>query len=308
MDRSKSVGMPSGLCFPFFLGIRRRLSGKSVYPLHFSDNAALSFSAGIFQTIRSTPGVFLPLFSETRLAARHLAASDRVSFRCKALTLPGLPSRCAFAIRIWSFLTRSSSFSHGISPHDWKIPGGAFLGAHALEAFFCVPKFESPPHALATIDLPEVCLVSERHRVPIPRITRWHSLFPDSFTHLPKGVSCDRLAHRDLQARRGAYHVPDKSHEQGGAQPLPRQSFGPCNRIVQTVSRLRAVLAQACQHIWPVPVHEACGSSLLFTLPAQPGTLPRHARSHAFPSQDRLIGLRCLGRFTPSRCQPRMDR
>ena len=55
-------------------------------------------------------------------------------------------------------------------------------------------RCESPPHVLATIDLPEVSLLSERCRAPIPRIIRGRSLCPDSFTSLPKGLPCGRLA------------------------------------------------------------------------------------------------------------------
>ncbi len=48
--------------------------------------------------IRSTPGVFLPWFSVTRLTARALPLNEWVKSRCKAWTLPHLFSFVAFTI------------------------------------------------------------------------------------------------------------------------------------------------------------------------------------------------------------------
>ena len=53
---------------------------------------ACAFLSGVSQMSLSTPGVFLPWFSVTRLTARALPLNEWVSRRCKALTLPHLPS------------------------------------------------------------------------------------------------------------------------------------------------------------------------------------------------------------------------
>ena len=51
---------------------------------------------------KCTPGVFLPWFSVTRLTANAFPLKEWVSRRCKAFTLPHLPSCVAFTIRAWS--------------------------------------------------------------------------------------------------------------------------------------------------------------------------------------------------------------
>ena len=53
---------------------------------------AVVFFSGVFQVTPSTPGVRLPVFSVTRLTARALPLNEWVSKRCKAFTLPHLPS------------------------------------------------------------------------------------------------------------------------------------------------------------------------------------------------------------------------
>jgi hypothetical protein len=81
-----TVGMPSGLIFPFFFGIITRRSGRAEYPRLFNDAIALVFAPGVFQMTLSTPGVFLPLFSVTRLTANARPLNEWVSSHCKAFT------------------------------------------------------------------------------------------------------------------------------------------------------------------------------------------------------------------------------
>jgi hypothetical protein len=59
---------------------------------------ALIFLCGVFQVTLSTPGVFFPWFSVTRLTARALPLNEWVKSRCKAFTLPHLFSFVAFTI------------------------------------------------------------------------------------------------------------------------------------------------------------------------------------------------------------------
>ncbi len=75
------------------------------YPRRFIDATALIFASGVFQMILSTPGVFLPLFSVTRLTANALPLNEWVSSHCKAFTLLYLPTCVAFTIRVCSRLT-----------------------------------------------------------------------------------------------------------------------------------------------------------------------------------------------------------
>src|SRR4030095_3850219 len=73
---------------------------------------ARDFSFGVFQISPSTPGVFLPLFSVTRLIAKALALKERVKRRCKALTLPHRLACVAFTIRACSRRTFRYALLH----------------------------------------------------------------------------------------------------------------------------------------------------------------------------------------------------
>jgi len=76
-----------------------RLKGRGLYPWRFNPFAAFHLASGVSQSTRSTPAVRLPWFSVTRRTAKYLAERERVSIRCRELTLRHLPSRQAFAIR-----------------------------------------------------------------------------------------------------------------------------------------------------------------------------------------------------------------
>src|ERR1700740_259149 len=99
------TGMPSGLLLPFFFGIITLRSGRAEYPRLFNDAIALVFAPGVFQMTLSTPGVFLPLFSVTRLTANALPLNELVRSHCKACTLVFLPACVHFTIRACSRLT-----------------------------------------------------------------------------------------------------------------------------------------------------------------------------------------------------------
>ena len=72
---------------------------------------AATLICGVSHSSPSTPAVFLPWFSVTRLTASAFALNERVSIRCKAFTLRQLPSCVAFAKRFCTTLTfRYTSF------------------------------------------------------------------------------------------------------------------------------------------------------------------------------------------------------
>src|SRR5215470_10205948 len=73
---------------------------------------ACDFFSGVFQVSPSIPGVFLPLFSVTRLIAKALALREWVKRRCKALTLPHRLACVAFTIRACSRRTFRYALSH----------------------------------------------------------------------------------------------------------------------------------------------------------------------------------------------------
>nr|AVE20680.1 Hypothetical protein [Pseudomonas aeruginosa] len=82
---------------------------------------------GVDQILPSTPGVLLPLFSVTRFTANILPLNERVSSRCKACTLPHLPSRVALAIRTWSRFTCDSIWFQCWGQADMKFEGAPVL-------------------------------------------------------------------------------------------------------------------------------------------------------------------------------------
>src|SRR5215470_8489925 len=89
-----------------------RLSGEGRYPWCLTLLRACNFFSGVFHTSPSTPGVFLPLFSVTRLIASTLALHERVKRRCKALTLPHRLACVAFTIRACSRRTFRYTLFH----------------------------------------------------------------------------------------------------------------------------------------------------------------------------------------------------
>src|ERR1700680_3262170 len=105
MARHFIAGMPRGLVRPFFFRRKPPRSGGGEYPRLFNDAIALVFALGVFQMTLSTPGVFLPLFSVTRLTASALPLNEWVSSHCKAFTLLCLPACVHFTIRACSRLT-----------------------------------------------------------------------------------------------------------------------------------------------------------------------------------------------------------
>src|SRR5215472_4623028 len=116
---------------------------------------ACVFFSGVSQISRSTPGVFLPLFSVTRRTARTLPLYEWVSRCCKACTLPHLPSFVAFAIRTWSRRTLRSMVGQSMAYHSFA-------------------SFETAPTACAVVicfvplvDLPR-CLAMKHHREVCP--------------------------------------------------------------------------------------------------------------------------------------------
>lgn len=181
-----------------------------------------------------------------------------------------------------------------------RYQAGRFWGHMPSRHSFAFPFSKVLHDVLAIIDLPEVCPLSGRCKAPIPHITREHSLSPASFAPLPKGVSCDQLACGGICRREEGFTTFRISHTSRVGCSLYPDSLS----VPVTASGKRLT---DCVPFWLRPIsmfglfriNGACGCSLLFTLPAQPGTLPRYARSHAFPSQDRLIGLRCLVGFVP---------
>lgn len=70
-----------------------------MYPLLRSWCMAIALLTGSVQVTLSTPGVFLPWFSVTRLTARALPLYEWVSRCCKACTLCHLPTFVALTIR-----------------------------------------------------------------------------------------------------------------------------------------------------------------------------------------------------------------
>ncbi len=121
------------------------------------------------------PGVDLPRLVVTLRTAQSFAALDFTRRCCRALTLPHLLSRTAFAIRTCSRRTSRSTRCQSIEPQQ------RFEGAQALRAFFRFPpsgrfsKF-SRDGSPAGRGLPFGPGATSRIRP----ITGRHSLFPAS--------------------------------------------------------------------------------------------------------------------------------
>src|ERR1700687_2663349 len=105
MARHFITGVQSALVLAFVLIINPLRGGRGESPRLFNDAIALVFAPGVFHVTLSTPGVFLPSFSVTRLTAIALPLNEWVSNHCQAFTLLCLPPCVAFTIRVCSRLT-----------------------------------------------------------------------------------------------------------------------------------------------------------------------------------------------------------
>ncbi len=114
MALSCIVGIPRGRFFPLGFGMYTRRSGRGLYPRCCIWCMAIHLLSGSFQVTVSTPGVFLPGFSVTRLTARALPLNEWVSRCCKACTLCHLPAFVACTIRACSRRTCSLTIFHGM--------------------------------------------------------------------------------------------------------------------------------------------------------------------------------------------------
>src|SRR5262245_60590216 len=183
--------------------MRRR--GRERYPRCRSMLVAVAFLSGVSHTLLSTPGVRLPWFSVTRLTARALALNECVSSRCKALTLPHLPSLVACTIRAWSRLTFRWALAQSMLCQSTLLWGAA---PAVVTAVICFASLVGLPRSLVPRDPEEVCSLARGViSTPIQTITAWHWLFPPSFT-------------RNLVTGLRAYHVqPEKPHGLGPLYP-----------------------------------------------------------------------------------------
>ena len=125
---------------------------------------ALPLRAGVFQMIRSTPGVCLPWFSVTRRTANALSLNERVSRRCKAFTLPHRPAFVACTIRAWSrrtfvWTTRQSMACQ--STVAWEA-----APAELCAAVICFASWIGSPCVRVRINPREVGALSRRGMSP----------------------------------------------------------------------------------------------------------------------------------------------
>src|SRR6266446_4296524 len=114
MQYAQTIGIPRGRFFPLGFGMYTRRSGRVLYPRCCIWCMAIHLLSGSFQVTLSTPGVFLPGFSVTRLTARALPLNEWVSRCCKACTLCHLPTFVACTIRACSRRTCSLTIFHGM--------------------------------------------------------------------------------------------------------------------------------------------------------------------------------------------------
>lgn len=87
---------------PFFFGLQMRLRGLGWESRCRSAERAFRFFCGRSQRTWSTPGVFWPWFSVTRLTARALPLIEWVSRRGQAFPFPHRPSCIALTRRAGS--------------------------------------------------------------------------------------------------------------------------------------------------------------------------------------------------------------
>src|SRR6266699_6743232 len=118
---------------------------------------AFAFFSGVSQVTLSTPGVFLPWFSVTRLTARALPLNEWVSKRWRAFTFPHLPSCVALTIRAWSRRTLRWTACQSMSCQPWTIWKAAPAERSAV---ICFVSFVGLLGFLAMKDQMEVCPLS----------------------------------------------------------------------------------------------------------------------------------------------------
>ncbi len=153
---------------------------------------ACAFFSGVSQMFLSTPGVFLPWFSVTRLTARALPLNEWVSRRCRALTLPHLPCCVALTIRAWSRRTLRWTADQSMVAQLtslWEAAPANVFAVICLASLICLPSF------LVLKDQTEVCSFSRGvmlsgDATPIRPITERPSLFPFSFARNLIGRPC----------------------------------------------------------------------------------------------------------------------
>src|SRR5258708_11730427 len=123
--------------------------------------------------ILSTPGVAPPSFSVTRRTANALPLNEWVSRRCKAFTLPHLPSFVAFTIRAWSrrtlWLVAFQSMSCHPSTSSWE-------AAPVLSTVICFASLIGLPNSLVMRDHMEVCPLSRGVILPL-----WLNSYPPHY-------------------------------------------------------------------------------------------------------------------------------
>jgi hypothetical protein len=98
--RSPIAGIDKGRRVPFFLGISLRFKGTGRERCHRPlCSTAWAFFSGVSQRSPSTPGVFVPVFSVTRLPAKARAAHECTNRELRRLTLRQAPAWTAWTLR-----------------------------------------------------------------------------------------------------------------------------------------------------------------------------------------------------------------
>src|SRR5579871_1670114 len=250
MARSCSVGMLRGRFLPFFLGMYTRFRAQGWYPRCFRPLMALFLFGGVFQITPSTPAVFLPGFSVTRLTAIALPENEWVSRCCKALTLPHLPSFLAFtrvnarreaggAQRAGPWALAADARSLEPSANQWQSSSLLYGKPHPQ---YCTPLpssacFLSRFLKLSREGRPVGSLLAFASGDVSPRIraiAARHWLAPTSFTRIPIGLPCGRLSsfeerygltmfHRDDNDALGSLMPPEGllAHDKAGRDLVP---------------------------------------------------------------------------------------
>ena len=135
-------------------------------------------------------------FVVTRFTASSLALNECVRSHCKDLTLPGLPSFTAFAIRICSPLTWRLVSCQSMAFHCFALS----TRAPALSAIICVLIYEDSPDSLATKHLLDVGILS-----PLLLLT-WISDW--TISHVLSASWQDGICFFQLSQCRHSYSMP----------------------------------------------------------------------------------------------------
>jgi hypothetical protein len=179
----------------------------------------------------STPGVLLPLFSVTRFTANILPLYERVSSRCKACTLPHLPSRVALAIRTWSRCTCDS-----IWPQDSGQTDSKFEDAPV------------PAAACAWGVSTTICSLS-RQMIFLSVFAPLQGGLRSFHIPLPAAPTACCTANLPDSAVLRAYPVPHGFPNGSGSSILPAAPH-PRGAIGKSPCLAAYLLVQACQHLW----------------------------------------------------------